>query len=64
MYVRNRTQNANETVGGGHSPYGVASHLRAFGASCAVVEPMEQLRKLGSRATFFLFVGYEYGAGE
>ena len=43
---------------GGHPPYGVASrlepavaHLRAFGASCAVVEPMERLRKLAGRAS-------------
>ena len=34
------------------------SHLRAFGAPCAIVEPNEKLRKLDDRASMCFFVGY------
>ena len=39
------------------------SHLRAFGAPCAIVEPKERLRKLDDRATMCFFVGYKYEGG-
>ena len=39
------------------------SHLRAFGAPCAIVEPKERLRKLDDRATMCFFVGYNYEGG-
>ena len=46
--------------------YGVepdVSHLRAFGAPCAVVEPSELLKKLDNRAKMCFFVGYKYQGG-
>ena len=55
---------------GGRTPYEVlygvkqdVSHLHAFGASCAIVEPKERLRKLDDRMTVYFFVGYKYNGG-
>ena len=39
------------------------SHLPAFGAPFAIVEPTERLRKLYNRATICFFVGYKYEGG-
>ena len=39
------------------------SHLHAFGASCAIVEPKERLRKIDDRTTMCFFVGYKYNGG-
>ena len=39
------------------------SHLRAFGAPCAIVEPKERLRKLDDRASMCFFIGYKYEGG-
>ena len=55
---------------GGRTPYEVlygvksdVSHLRTFGAPCAIVEPKEWLKKLDDRATMCFFVGYKYEGG-
>jgi len=40
-----------------------ASHLRAFGTPCAIVEPTERSRKLDDRAKMCFFVGYKYATG-
>ena len=39
------------------------AHLRAFGAPCSIVEPLEKLQKLDDRARMCCFVGYKYGGG-
>ena len=39
------------------------AHLRAFGAPCSIVEPLEKLRKLDDQASICYFVGYQYGGG-
>jgi len=39
------------------------SHLRAFGAPCAIVEPKERLRKFDDRAIMYFCVGYKYQGG-
>ena len=39
------------------------AHLRAFGAPCSIVEPLEKLKKLDDRAKMCFFVGYKYGGG-
>jgi len=65
--VHNRT--STRTLGG-RTPYEVlygvkqdVSHLHAFGASCAIVEPKERLRKLDDRTTMCFFVRYKYDGG-
>jgi transposase InsO family protein len=66
-YVHNRTPTR---ALGGRTPYEViygtkpdVSHLRAFGAPCAIVEPQQRLKKLDDRATMCFFVGYKYEGG-
>jgi len=66
-YLHNRMPTQ---VLGGRTPYeafyGVklgVSHLRAFGAPCAIVEPKERLKKIDDRATMCFFVGYKYEGG-
>ena len=67
MYVHNRTP--TKALGGltlYEVLYGVkpdVSHLRAFGAPCAVVEPSELVRKLDDQSRMCLFVGYKYEGG-
>ena len=55
---------------GGRTPYEVlygakldVSHLRAFGALCAIVEPKELLKKLHDRLLMCFFMGSKYGGG-
>ena len=66
-YVHNRTPTK---ALGDRTPFEVrygakpdVSHLRAFGAPCATVEPKERLRKLDDRTTMCFFVGYKYAGG-
>jgi len=66
-YLHNRTPTR---ALGGRTPYEVlygmkldVSHLRAFGAPCAIVELKEWLKKLDDRATVCFFVGYKYEGG-
>jgi len=39
------------------------THLRAFGAPCAIIEVKERLKKLDDLATMCHFVGYKYERG-
>jgi len=39
------------------------AHLHAFGAPRAVVQPLEELRKLDARSRMGFFVGYKYEGG-
>jgi len=66
-YVHNRTLTK---VLGGRMPFEVlygakpgVSHLRAFGAPCAIIKPKERLRKLDDQAMMCFFVGYKYKGG-
>ena len=66
-YLHNRTPTRALD---GRTPFAVRygarpdlAHLRAFGAPCAVVEPLEKLKKLDDRAAMCFFVGYKYDGG-
>ena len=66
-HVRNRTPTRALD---GRTPFEVRygakpdlAHLRALGAPCTVVQPLEKLRKLDAQSRMCFFFGYKYERG-